>query len=144
MSKKLSFLVLFCFFKFWFCFSLFLGMMPSHSSCGCAHSRMDLPPALALVQTCRSHCFIQTKQSEEKRGGLMERQTRGSCTACEVSSTCHGTRCSWACLPLCTAVMQLRAAQCNGDRKYLYIDIYIYVIYIKYIEIIIYIYYTLS
>ena len=67
MSKKLSFLVLFCFFKFLFCFSLFFGMMPSYSSCDCTHSCMDLSQALAQVQIHQSHCLHKTKRREAKR-----------------------------------------------------------------------------
>lgn len=72
MSKKLSFLVLLCFLKFSFCFSLFFGMMPSHSSCDCAHSCMDLSQALAQVQIHQSHCFHKTKQKQRE-----ERRTDG-------------------------------------------------------------------
>lgn len=48
--------------------------MPSHSSCDCAHACMNLSQALAQVQIHQSHCFHKN-QAEEKRGGLMERQT---------------------------------------------------------------------
>lgn len=45
--------------------------MPSHSSCDCAHSCMDLSQALAQVQILQSHCFhknrADTKRREERR-----------------------------------------------------------------------------
>lgn len=57
--------------------------MPSHSSCDCAHSCMDLSQALAQVQSFRVIVFIKIEQTrrEERRGGLMERYTLDSRTA---------------------------------------------------------------
>lgn len=82
---------------------------------------MDLSQALAQVQIHQS-CFhkhpAEVKRSEERTGGLMERQTLDNCTACEVSETAREGRCSRALIPW-TAALQLGTAQRNGDRKYL-------------------------
>lgn len=72
----------------------------------------------------------------------MERQTLDNCTACEVSETAHVRRRSRAFLP-CTAACSSERCNVTATERILFIYRYIYVIYIKYIEIIIYIYYTL-
>lgn len=80
--------------------------MPSHSSCDCAHSCMDLSQARQVHSIRVVFLNTQQKQSEVKRRGLMERQTLDNCTACEVSERAHVMRGSWAFLP-CTAGLQL-------------------------------------
>lgn len=126
-----------------FCFGFFFGMMPSLSSCDRAHSCMDLSHALAQVQIHQSCC--SHKHPAEAKRREEDWKDRLWTTAQLVKWAKQPT---WWGAPghFYPVLLACSSERCNvmATESILFIYRYIYVIYIKYIEIIIYIYYTLS
>lgn len=113
--------------------------MPSHSSCDCAHSCMDLSHALAQVQIHQS-CFHK-HPAEAKRREEDWWKDRLWTTAQLVKWAKQPT--GWGAPGrFYPVLLACSSERCNvmATESILFIYRYIYVIYRKYIEIIIYIY----
>lgn len=120
-------------------------MMPSHSSCDCAHSCMDLSQALAQVQIHQSHCFHKNQADAKRREEDWWKDRLWTAARLVKWAQCT----TWWDAPghfYLSVLQSCSSERCNvmATESILFIYRYIYVIYIKYIEIIIYIYYTLS